>query len=165
MKRQAVIDFFSSKIFAGCILGICIMLVAIGIFEVGVHVGYHEALFSNRWNENYSQNFSGMNAFGFPNTHTPNPDGTLGKILSITTDSSGTTTLIISSKQKPEEKILITSSTILRERLKNISVSDLSVGAYAVVIGTPNTTGEIVASLLRLVPSPTTAAASSTTLF
>ncbi len=162
MKRETIVEFFRSKIFAGIIIGICIMLVAIFVFEVGVSVGYHEAIFSNRWNQNYSQNFSGLNSFGFSDPHTPNPDGTLGKIVSITTDSSGSTTLIMMSKQKLEEKILITSNTILRDNLKTISVSDLSAGAYAVVIGTPDTKGEIVASLLRLVPSPTALTASST---
>ena len=49
MSKESFVTFFRSKLFAGIVAGVCIMLVAICVFEAGVVVGYHEASFSARW--------------------------------------------------------------------------------------------------------------------
>jgi hypothetical protein len=163
MKKETVVEFFRSKLFAGIVIGICIMLVVICIFEVGVIVGYHEADFSNRWSENYNKNFAGFsNSMGIPDEHIPSPDGILGEIVSATTDSSGTTTLVISSPQKPEEKIIVDGNTVIRDHEDTVTASSLTTGTYAVVIGAPNSDGELHASLVRIVPSPEELSASTT---
>jgi hypothetical protein len=166
MKKETVVEFFRSKLFAGIVIGICIMLVVICIFEVGVIVGYHEADFSNRWSENYNKNFAQSNSFagtmGIPDSHVPSPDGILGKIISASTDSSGTTTLVVSSPQKPEEKIIVDGNTVIRDHENTVTASSLTTGTYAVVIGAPNSDGELHASLVRIVPSPEELSASTT---
>ena len=154
MSRESVITFFRSKLFAGIVAGVCIMLVVMCIFEVGVMVGYHEATFSSRWGQNYERNFGNMGMMqGLPDGHLPSPDGTLGKIISISNDASSTT-LVVNNSQKPEEKILINSDTLVRDHEKTISASSLTVGSYVVILGIPNDQGEIEAKLVRVVPAP-----------
>ena len=133
-------------------------VVVICIFETGVLVGYHEATFSSHWGENYRKNFGGpmgmMSTNGLPDSHSPIPDGTLGKILSVSSTSASSSEIIISNMQNPEEKVIIDADTIIRDHENNIQASMLTVGSYAVVIGDPDTQGEILARLIRVVPSP-----------
>ena len=158
MSKESLSQFFQSKLFAGIIVGVCIMLVVICIFEAGIVVGYHEASFSSQWGENYGKNFGDSNPenqMGLPDMHAPNPDGILGKIVSVSPASASTTTIVISSSQKPEEKILINSNTIIRNHEDTIDASALTVGTSVVILGSANDQGEIQASLIRVVPDPT----------
>ena len=157
MSKEALGQFFKSKLFAGIIVGVCGMLVVICIFEAGVIIGYHEAEFSSHWGENYGRNFansSSSNPMGFPDMRAPTPDGILGKIVSISPTSASSTTIILSNNLKPEEKILIDSGTIIRDHENTLSASELTMGAYIVVLGIPNDQGEIQANLIRVVPAP-----------
>jgi hypothetical protein len=164
MSKESIVAFFRSKFFVGIIFGVCIMFVVMGIFKAGVMVGYHEATFSSRWGQNYEQNFGGMGMMpGLPNEHLPNPDGTFGKIISISTTAS-TTTLVVNSPQNPEEKIVVSADTLVRDHMNTINVTTLSAGSYVVVLGSPNNQGEIEAKLVRVVPAPGTTTPSSAEL-
>ena len=158
MTKESLADFFESKLFAGIVAGVCIMLVIICIFESGVLVGYHEATYSSHWGENYGRNFGSgpMSANGLPDARLPLPDGTMGKILSISNASASSTQIVISNTQNAEEKVLIDTNTIIRDHENTISASTLVPGAYAVVLGSPDEHGEILAKLIRLVPAPIT---------
>lgn len=167
MTKERINEFLRSRLFMGIVTGIGITLVAVCIFEAGVAVGYHEASFSSQWGKNYSMNFgvpgvpsSGMtSSLALPDMHGPNPDGLIGKIIRISPSSSapdsatGTTTMIVASSQKPEESVLVTSDTLIRDRENTVSISALTVGSYAVVLGTPTEDGEINAKLIRLMPA------------
>ena len=154
MSKESLAEFFRSKLFAGIIAGVCIMLFVLCIFEAGVVVGYHEASFSSRWGQNYGRNFGGSEMMpGFPDMHGPNSNGTMGKIISVSTVAS-TTTIVVSDPQKPEEKIVINTDTIIRDHENTIPASSLSAGSYVVVLGAPDDQGEIQAKLIRVVPAP-----------
>ena len=156
MSKETIAEFFRSKLFAGIVLGVCTILIMLCIFEAGVMVGYHEASFSSRWGQNYERNFGGMGMMpGLPDAHLPNPDGTFGKIISVSTQAS-TTTLVVNSAQNPEEKIIIGSDALVRDHQNTLSSAALSVGSYVVVLGAPNDQGEIEAKLVRVVPAPGT---------
>ena len=158
MSKEHLTKFFQSKLFAGIIVGVCIMLVVICVFEAGVVVGYHEASFSSNWGQNYGANFGDSNTsnqMGLPDAHAPSPDGILGKIVSISDPSSSPTTIVISNTQKPEEKVLLDDDTVIRTHEDTVDATSLSVGMYVVVLGIPNDQGEIDAKLIRIVPDPT----------
>jgi hypothetical protein len=156
MSKESLAEFFQSKMFAGIVAGVCIMLVVICIFEVGVIVGYHEASFSSSWGENYGRNFGNSNGMpALPDMNLPAPGGILGKIVSVSTVAS-TTTIVVSGIQLPEEKILIDANTIIRDHENTIQPSGLTVGSYVVVLGAPDTQGTIQAKLIRVVPAPPT---------
>jgi hypothetical protein len=161
MSKESIVAFFRSKLFIGIIFGVCIMLVVMGIFEAGVMVGYHEATFSSRWGQNYERNFGSMGMMpGLPNDHLPNPDGTFGKIISVSTAAS-TTTLVVNSPQNPEEKVVVSADTLVRDHMNTINATSLNIGSYVVVLGSPNDQGEIEAKLIRVVPAPSTTTPSS----
>jgi hypothetical protein len=159
LSKESRADFFHSDLFTHIVAIVGGVLVAVFIFEAGVAVGYHEATFSSRWGENYERNFGGPGHgfhkfFGLPGNNLPNPNGAFGKIISITASSTDATTLIVASDQKPEQKVLISSTTILRSQENTVGLDALKVGSYVVVLGTPDNSGEILASLVRLLPFP-----------
>jgi Domain of unknown function (DUF5666) len=156
MSKDSLTHFFRSKLFAGIIAGVGITLIAVFIFEVGVTIGYHEATFSEGWGANYAKNFGGpSNDMGLPDAHLPQPNGTFGKIISVSSTTPAGTTIVIDNTSKPEQKVLVTSDTTIRDHENTDTASSLTVGAYAVVVGTPDDQGEIEAKLIRLVPAPT----------
>jgi hypothetical protein len=153
MNKDSLKEFFRSKVFAGILAGVGITLIAVFLFEAGVTVGYHEATFSERWGANYGKNFGVSNDAmhgALPDGNLPTPDGTLGKILSIS-PASGTSTMIIASAQKPEQKVLIDADTIIRSHEDTLTAASLTVGESVVVLGTPDEQGEIEAKLVRVV--------------
>jgi hypothetical protein len=161
MDKNQFNNFFRSRLFLGIVLGIILMLVVTCIFEAGVAVGFHEATFSSHWGANYGKNFGDENSPSntlFPGSNGPTPDGLMGKVISITSatgsSTDSTTTLIISSPNKPEEKVLDDTDTTIRDHENTVTLSDIKVGSYVVVLGTPDAQGEIDANLIRLVPSP-----------
>jgi hypothetical protein len=157
MSKDQLTEFFRSRLFAGIIAGVGITLIAVFIFEVGVTVGYHEATFSEHWGSSYGNNFGGpSNTMGLPDNHLPQPNGTFGKIISISTatSSASDTVITIENSQKPEQSVLVTSDTSIRDHENTVTVSSLTVGSYAVVVGDPDNQGEIEAKLIRLVPAP-----------
>ena len=155
MTYESLRAFINSKLFAGIVTGVCITLVIICIFEIGVMVGYHESSYSSRWGENYTRNFGGgpMGMNGLPDAGQPMPDGIMGKIVSITHATASSTELAISGSQHPEEKVLIASDTIIRDHQNTLSPASLSVDEEVVVLGSPDTNGEIVAKLVRIIPT------------
>jgi hypothetical protein len=155
MHNGKLTEFFRSKLFAGIIAGIGITLIAVFIFEAGVSIGYHEATFSERWGAEYGNNFGGPTNgdMGLPDMHLPQPNGTFGKIISVTPGTSSTT-IVIENSEKPEQEVLVTGDTTIRDHENTVQSSALVVGSYAVVVGDPDSQGEIEAKLIRLVPAP-----------
>ncbi len=158
ITKERFNEFLRSRLFMGIVAGIGITLVAIFLFEAGVAVGYREASFSSQWGKNYESNFGMMTSRGgimLTNSRIPNPEGTLGKIVSITPAAitSGTTTIVVAGPQNPEENVLITSDTMIRDNEDTLTVSALKVGSYAVVLGEPDSKGQINAKLIRIVPA------------
>jgi hypothetical protein len=158
MKKERLAQFFRSRFFLGIVIGVVCMLLVFCIFEAGVAFGYHEALFSGRWGENYGKNFGEPeDSVGLPSSHTPFADGNVGTILSITPANAdaaaSTTTFVLESAQRPEEKVVIDGDTVIRNREDTIQASDLTVGMQVVVIGEPNDQGQIVAKLIRVLPA------------
>ena len=133
------------------------IIAAIVIFQAGVFVGFHKASFDKSWDENYMQNFgpSKTGALGPMPTQFPNAHGTIGKIIKLDdVDQSG---LVVEGQDNVEKIILLTSATHIREMRTDIAVSDLKLGDTLIIIGEPNTQGDIVASFIRVLPAPPTA--------
>ena len=145
--------FLESKILVGILYGIGIIIVLTMVFSAGVSVGFHRASFGKAWGENYERNFGmmrgeGMNRFdnveqGFPNDH-----GAIGKIVKITLP-----TIIVTDKDNTEKVILISSDTKVEKMREEIKSSDLKIDDFIVVIGSPNTQGQIDAKFIRVMPA------------
>ncbi len=146
-------NFLESKVFKTILWGLGILIVALFIFQAGMAVGFHRAEFSYRWGDNYYRTFGGHpgnfmirvpHDREFPNAH-----GTIGKIIKVDLPI-----ILISDRENVEKAVAIASTTEIRRFRDAIAPTDLSVGEFAVVIGSPNEKGQINAELIRLLPEP-----------
>ncbi|HAS80533.1 MAG: hypothetical protein UR25_C0001G0139 [Candidatus Nomurabacteria bacterium GW2011_GWE1_32_28] len=141
---------FDSKVSVGFIYGIAAAIIMILIFSIGVSVGFHKASFGQAWGENYERNFGMMpggmmfNEDNFPNAH-----GAIGKIIKIELP-----TIIVQDKDNIEKVVLIKDDTQIQEKREDMSVNNLKIDDFIVVIGNPNEQGQIEAKLIRIMPSP-----------
>ena len=153
--------FFSeSKTLIRVLYFIGILIIAKLIFLAGVMVGFHKASFGRAWGEHYNENFgmghpplgtfnirtTGMNNMMgyFPNSH-----GAAGKIIKIELPN-----LIVEDRENTEKMIFTDANTKIQRGREDITIDDLKVSDFIVVIGAPDNQGLIDAKLIRLIPSP-----------
>jgi hypothetical protein len=152
--REEVKKVFESKkfLFIAVILGI--LIITSVIFQAGVFVGFHKASFGRDWGENYERNFGMMRGLNFPprgmmdQENFPNAHGAVGKIIKIETSS-----IIVADKDGTEKVILIKDDTNIRSVKTDIKIGDLKMDDFVVVIGSPNTQGQIEAKFIRVMPA------------
>jgi len=153
--KESVKKILESKKVSMIILILGLFIILSIVFQAGVYVGFHKASFGRDWSENYGRNFGmtrgdgrdligGMrNQKNFPNTH-----GTIGKIIKIELPI-----IIVEDKDGTEKVVIIKDDTGIRSIKQEIKVNDLRVDDFIVVIGSPNTNGQIEAKLIRVMPA------------
>lgn len=153
---NGVNKFFKSKIFKAILWCLAGLIVFLFIFKAGLMVGFKKANFSYRWGENYHRNFAGprggffkefardLNERDFIGGH-----GVFGQIMNI-----GSSTLAIRSRDNVEKIVLIKDNTVIERFRDAIKAADLKVNDYIIVIGEPNSAGQIEAEFIRLAPPP-----------
>ncbi len=154
-------EFSQSKTFKKIIYGIGGVIVALLIFQAGVLVGYHKAGFSYRLGDNYHRTFVGergefpMDIYrgDFTDAH-----GSVGKIIKIDLP-----TFVLEGQDGVEKIISIGDDTVIRQFRETIKPADLKINDFVVVIGSPNTQGQIESQLIRLMPSMPDSTISSST--
>ncbi len=125
------------------------LFVLVGVsFAAGAAVGYRKARFSYAWGENYDRNFGGphhgiLGIFSRPDILSAH--GTFGSILRVATG-----TIAVSGNDGAEKIIAISSSTVIRDHFDAVQESDLTIGDTVVVIGAPDSQGQIDARLIRV---------------
>jgi hypothetical protein len=145
-----ILDFLKSKKFIVLMSAIFIVALLAGILSLGIAIGYNKARFSYVWGENYQRNFGGPRG-GFFKSFSGNDfidaHGTFGQIIKI--DGS---TLVVNGRDNVEKIVLINDDSIIRRSRDTIQPADIKVGDYITVIGEPNSSGQIEAKLIRLLP-------------
>lgn len=144
--------FFQTNAFKGIASSIVILIILLLVFKAGMIVGIKKADFSYRWSDNYHKNFGGpKNGFfrGFGDRDFLDANGTFGQIIKM---ENGT--LAIKSNNNAEKIIIINGSTTIKRFQETIQTSDLKIGDNVVVVGEPNSSGQIVAQLIRIMPAP-----------
>lgn len=154
MKKihEKIVKVFESKVLVGILYGIGIIILLGLVFSAGLSAGFHKASFGKSWGENYERNFGGRNnihprQFGMENF--PNAHGAVGKIIKIELP-----TIIVQDKDNTEKVILTKEDTRIQKMRNEIKTTDLVLGDFVVVIGSPNTEGQIEAKLIRVMPAP-----------
>lgn len=143
---------FQSKIFQGVIIGLAALVVILFIFKAGMTVGIKKADFSCRWSDNYHQNFGGPKGGfwgGFNDQDFIEANGTVGQIIKI--DGSN---LVVRGRGNVEKVIVVKDDTVIERLKETIKISDLKVDDTIVIIGEPNSAGQIEAKLIRVMPPP-----------
>lgn len=145
-------------IVASTVVGIFILMLA--SFAGGVAVGFHKAMFSSKFGENYQKNFMGpmpgmmppgpmemmrqkigeFEGRGFRNGH-----GLAGTIISISENS-----IVIKDRDNKENTVSISDKTIINRGKDTIKLEDLKKDDEIAVIGMPGENGSIDAGLIRV---------------
>jgi hypothetical protein len=138
--KEKVKKFFDSKPFVKVLYTTGVLLLACFIFNAGVIVGFKKASFGRSWGEHYMNNFGGLD--DLPNSH-----GAAGKIINVTLP-----TFIVSDRNNVEKSVLLTGDTKILNGRQEVPTENLKIGDFTVVIGSPNSTGQIEAKFIRVIP-------------
>jgi len=147
----------NSKVFKRIIYILGILVIVFFIFEAGIVVGFKRASFGRDWNNNYAMNFGSPRGgpqmmggqFG-PFGDLPNAHGAIGKIIKTELP----TIIVLDEKDNTEKVILINDKTQILQGRENITPDQLKVDDHVVIIGIPNSSGQIEARLIRFLPAP-----------
>jgi hypothetical protein len=145
-----------SKSFQGILIGIAISIVALGIFQTGVMVGEHKARFAHHFGDNFERNFVDSSRRGpmpfveeVGKMRPPTGHGSVGEVVSVTLP-----TFVVAGPDNIEKTIRVSDETLFREFREELSSENIEIGSFVVVLGLPNESGEIEATLVRLLPPP-----------
>jgi hypothetical protein len=143
-------EFFNStggRWATGMLAAVVIFLVAFGL---GVSVGYQKAIFSSEWGMNYERNFSGLPPIGIVAQNMPqNMHGAAGIVIDVS--GSG---LSVKDNDNDEQSIIVASDTVIKKMDATIPLGNVAVGDHVVVIGAPNSSGQVEARFIRVFPAP-----------
>ena len=148
-------NFLQSTLFKGFIIGLGCLVILILIFNMGVFVGTERANFAFKWADEYHRNFGGPQGgiFGdFIGSERgyANANGSYGQIIKI---ANNVITVKDNDGDNSEKTILAGDKTTIIFQRKDIKISDLKVGDNIIVIGEPDSNGQIQAELIRVMPA------------
>ena len=134
------------------IIIIACFAVASLIFQAGEIVGFKKASFGKHWGENYERNFGMVKhnrMMGDMPDRLPNAHGAIGRVAKIELPN-----IIVTDKGGVEKIVVLGSDTLIKKGQDNIEQKDLLLNDFIVVVGTPDDKGQVVAKLIRVMPSP-----------
>ncbi len=137
-----------SKIFIFTVAGLLELILLIGVFALGMRVGFHKANFTCSWERNYPENFNlpGRRLLLPPPPGSLfNAHGVFGIIL-----SKDQTKLVIKDQDNTEKTVVVSDGTTIRRNFDSLTANDLKAGQQIVVIGEANSQGQIEAKLIRV---------------
>ncbi len=156
-----MVDFnkiFQSKVFKIILWSLGGLIITLFVFKAGMSVGFRKASFSYQWGENYHKNFAGprggfLQEAGKFFQERDSKDfidayGVFGQIIKI--DGQ---TFVVKGRGNVEKVVVVKDSTSIQSMRNTLKLSDLKVDDNIVVIGDPNSAGQIEAKFIRLMPS------------
>lgn len=141
--------FYKSKKVKYALTALVFLAVLLFVFQAGVVVGISRANFSGQLGDTYSRMFNNGRPAGMMPSQ-PLGYGTTGKVLSITNGE-----VTVATNDNIEKIVVITSDTIIRKSHDDATTTDIKTGDSIVVVGSPDARGEILARLIRIVPTST----------
>jgi len=157
MKFKNLINEISeSKSIKYGIYALGALVVLFFVFQAGMIAGFRKASFGRDWGDNYTNNFGSPHKFlklggdlgDFGNL--PNAHGAIGKIIKVELP----TIVVFDGKDQTEKIILINDQTKIMKGREVVDQIALKVDEHVIVLGQPNTTGQIEAKLIRFIPVP-----------
>ena len=155
--KNKIKKVFESKKYKTIIYTLGFLFIIFLVFQAGMIAGFRKASFGRNWGDNYTKNFGsphrGFKMMGeefgdFGNL--PNAHGAIGKIIKVELPSI----VVFDNKDQTEKIIIIDDKTEIRKMRDIVSVNELKIDDNIVVIGTPNSSGQIEARLIRFIPAP-----------
>ncbi len=157
MNIDKIKKFLNSKTFKIITYVLGGMVIGFFIFQAGMMAGFRKVSFGRDWGENYTKNFgsphqsfrmTGQDFGDFRNM--PNAHGAIGKIIKVEFPSI----IVFDGKDMTEKIIIIDDTTEIRKMRDFVSKDELKLDEHIVVIGSPNSKGQIEAKLIRFIPAP-----------
>ena len=152
--------FTNSKPLKVAIITIVILAIASFVFQAGVFVGFHKASFLFKNGDNfynvYGKNSGMMGGRGemhmnnFLRDEYSSAHGAVGKIVKISLPN-----IVVLGSDGIEKNILTDKNTIVKLFRDNSSAEKLTIDQNIAVLGSPDAQGQIVAKLIRVLPSKT----------
>lgn len=145
-------DFIKSRSFKSVLIIIIAVIVLLLVFQAGIFVGYRKASFAYRFGDNYYRAFGGRHGMEFRVPIRGDffaAHGVTGKVISINLP-----TLVVAGPENMEKIILITDDTLIRRFDAAVQPSEIKLGDFIVVIGSPDENSQIEARLIRIAPPP-----------
>jgi hypothetical protein len=155
--KNKIKNFLNSKTFKNITYTLGILVIAFFIFQAGMLAGFRKVSFGRDWGDNYEKNFGsphqpfrmgGQNFGDFGNM--PNAHGAVGKIIKIELP----TIVVFDVKDQTEKVIVVDNKTEIRKMRDIVTKEDLKIDEHVIVIGSPNSSGQIEAKLIRFIPAP-----------
>lgn len=129
-----------------------ILLAALLIFWAGTAVGSREARFAHDWGNNYMDQFGGPGSPLVPNSDRDDSfasaHGAFGEIVGVRLP-----VIIVKGPAESEKTVTVNGATAIRRFRSMATTTDLVTGETVVVIGEPDSKGDIQASLIRIMPA------------
>lgn len=153
-------NFLQTKLSRKTLYIIGALVVALFIFQAGIAIGYRKASFSYRSGDNFHRIFGSperkgmMGMMDIRGGLDPRGEFTSGYGANGTIVKIDLPTIIVAGVDKVEKIITTDSKTIVRSFRNDIKPTDLKVGDSVIIIGAPNTSAQIEAKLIRVLPSP-----------
>ena len=154
-------DFVHSRKFKITILVIFLLILAVLIFQAGTFLGFNRASFMCQWGQNYNRNFLGERGSpggGLFDNNPIRPHGIFGTVIKVS-DSD----LVIKDRDGVEKIVKISDDADIKSGRDSVKISDIKVGDEITIIGAPNSSAEIDADFVRVMPTKVLPAISTST--
>lgn len=143
----------NSKIFKIGIYTLGILAAVFFVFEAGMVAGFRKASFGHDWGENYERNFGSPHRMQLNDKlgdmgNLPNAHGAIGKIIKVELPNI----VVFDGKDNVEKVIILGNDTAIHMMRDVIPKENLKEGLDVMIIGTPNSSGQIEAKLVRVLP-------------
>ncbi len=142
--------FIGYSLVSRIIVVLAILLIGLIIFWAGAAVGWRQAQFSCGWDSHYAEVFGGP---GSPFDIKPDQDdisvanGAAGQVIAINFP-----VIAVKGPDQVEKAIVLEPKTVIRFGRRTATTSDISLGDVLVAIGSPDKSGRIIASFVRIMP-------------
>ncbi|HEU0080642.1 MAG TPA: hypothetical protein VFQ72_01265 [Candidatus Paceibacterota bacterium] len=127
------------------ILTVIAVIAGLVVFQAGIFVGYHKALFSYRGGERYARLIEGPRGQFGPGRGQIH--GATGRVVSVSLPS-----FVVVGPDGAEKTIVVASSTSVVRFREAVGQTAIRVDDDAFVLGDPDAGGSIQARFIRLMP-------------
>lgn len=141
----------NAKLFSIILIVIGMLIILLGIFWIGMFVGFTKANFSRQWGNNYHRLFEGepRQKIGPPprrgNEFFMNANSASGSVIKIEGN-----TIYLKGDDNVERSVLLLDSAVIRRGKKNIKITEIKQDENLLVLGSPSSTGQIEAKFIRI---------------
>ena len=135
-----------SRTFKYLVFSLAELIILLGVFSLGLNVGFRKAGYTYSWVANYPGNFGAPATPAAPQSgQFFNAHGVYGEILS--NNGGG---LIIKDSDGNEKTVMLAPGATIRQNYQTIQLQNLKPSEEIVVIGEPNDQGQIQAKFIRI---------------